>query len=47
MELAKTKDSFEVTKDRFHHSLTPAIDPSAMGTVELGAHGSELVVIRV
>ena len=32
MELAKTKDPFEVTKNRFHHSLTPAIDPSAMGT---------------
>ena len=47
MELAKTKNLFDVTKDRFHHTLASAIDPPAMGTVQFGAHGLKLIVIMV
>ena len=47
MELTETKNGFDMTKDRFHHTHTPAIDAPAMGTVELGAHSLELAVLRV
>ena len=46
-EFAETNGLFYVTKDGLNNGLALRIDPLAMGSVQLAAHGPEFVVMRI